>query len=104
MSISINTTRYSKFISEVNTLLPTGTRVIIHMFSDQEGSVHMNDSNGSPINGKQFSSLSYHYPIDDAVGCIHISFDDGSSFQMNDGVEGCWFTINGISEGVEPFV
>jgi hypothetical protein len=104
MSISINSTRYSNFISEVNTLLPTGTRVIITVYKDQAGSVVANDVNGIPVLEKQFSSLSYQYPTDSEPGVFSITFSDGCVFTINDGDEDNWYFINETPAGIVQFV
>ena len=104
MSISINSTRYSKFISEVNELLPTGKRVFITIFSDEAGTNKMNDTHGSPVDSKQFASLTYQYPSDTETGFIQLTFDDGSVFKLDDGNDNCWYFINDTVSGIEKFV
>jgi len=104
MSISINTTRYEKFISEVNGLLPTGTRVIITIYKDQAGTTLANDVQGNPISGKQFASLAYQYPTDAAAGFITLTFLDGSAFTLDDGDDSHWYFINSASSAIEQFV
>jgi hypothetical protein len=101
MSISINSPLYSKFISEVNTLLPTGTRVLITIYNDQAGTSVTNDLAGNPIEAKQFSSLAYQYPTESVVGFITLTFSDGSSFSLDDGNSSHWYFINEISTGIE---
>ena len=104
MSISINTTRYEKFLSEVNALLPTGTRVIITIYNDQAGTSIANDVNGSPLQSKQFSSLAYQYPTEAEAGFITLTFSDDSVFKLNDGDESFWYFINEASTTIEQFV
>lgn len=104
MSISINSERYSNFISKVNTLLPTGTRVIISIFIDQAGVNKAVDTNGSPVESKQFASLAYQYPSETEVGFIRLTFSDGSVFIFNDGDENHWYFINEISTEIEQLI
>jgi hypothetical protein len=104
MSISINTDRYSKFISEVNTLLPTGTRVIVTIYKDKAGTQKATDVNGSPYENKQFASLAYQYPTESEPGFITLSFNDESVFKLNDGDETHWYFINEISTEIQHFV
>lgn len=104
MSISINTPLYSKFLSEVNSLLPTGTRVMITIYNDQAGTNIVNDTNGNPLQDKQFSSLAYQYPTEGAIGFITLTFSDGAVFTLNDGDQSFWYFIKEASTEIEPFV
>jgi hypothetical protein len=104
MSISINTDRYAKFISEVNSLLPTGIRVLITIYNDQAGNEISNDLNGNPVQSKQFTSLAYQYPTETQVGFIKLSFSDGSEFKLDDGNTSHWYFINETPFGIEQFV
>lgn len=104
MSISINSDRYSKFIFEVNSLLPTGTRVLITIYNDEAGTEVSNDLAGNPIVAKQFSSLAYQYPTETTGGFIKITFSDDSEFMLEDGDDSRWYFINETPFGIEQFV
>ena len=104
MSISINSTLYSNFLSQVNALLPTGTRVLITIYNDQAGTNIVNDTAGNPLQEKQFSSLAYQYPTEGAVGFITLTFDDGAMFTLEDGNESFWYFINEASTTIEQLV
>jgi hypothetical protein len=104
MNISINSSRYGPLLSEINALLPTGTRVIMTIYTNQDGSDIVSDSNGVAFENRIFSSISYQYPIDSELGFLTISFDNGTHIKINDDAVNYWYFIQQSSTGIMPLV
>ena len=95
--------RYNQFSVDVNATFSACVFLKVSIYTLEDASVFVLDSNSNNIDNRLISSISYAYAsIDETTGqqingTLTINFDDGSSIVVHDDVDVFWYQIHGIT-------
>ena len=100
--IAINSSLYQQLLADINAVILQSERIVISIYSDENGSQFVNDTNGHPIDAQKFTSISYQYPTDLEDGSLTINFDDGCSINIHDNTDNYYYNVAGVTNGIAP--
>ena len=100
--IVINSPFYQQILADINAVILKSDRIMISIYSDENGTQFANDNEGHPIDAQKFTSISYQYPTDLEEGSLTINFDDGCSINVNDNNDIYYYTVAGVTNGIAP--
>lgn len=93
---------YQLIIDDINSALHNGKPFRINIYTDADGTIFAQDSNGNDINDRLVVTTIYTYPYTDVFtsnlidGTFKIIFDDGSYIENGDlNNQAYWYTIIG---------
>lgn len=95
--------QFDEFDRDVKTSKNTTGHVYMNIYTNAEGTVYANDSNGQRVENRLVNYTRYTLPYTDAsnnvvVGKMRIYFVGNTYFQVgNDNETGYWYSIQGLT-------
>ena len=103
--LSINTSLYAQFIADINSIITTGKRIVITIYTNAEGTeLDLCKDGTTPVLEKVFTSLQYKYPTEEELGLLLLSFEDGTEYERLDYEKEVWYTMNEVTTSITPFL
>ena len=95
---------FANFFADFATAKSETTHVYVNIYTNAEGTVYANDTDGNPITNKLINYIIYTLPISNEAQSIYkagymmIHFADGSDFKaFDDNAINYWYAVSGIT-------